>query len=515
MGIVSTLIARRNVLVGLLLFFCVHAVGLDLGKRNVTMWRPFLEWTLENPSCDGNPFDLEASARFGHVDSGATHVTEMFFAGKNQWRFRFSGSLAGTWTFVTSSADPGLDGHTGSITVTPNSDPQARGFLTHAGNKFAIQEADAKDLRGHLFQVYMNQHIVTTNFEAFADPGLLTTYLNDVQANGFDTAFTYLNHNWFKLGVLRHDEHDKVNPDLETFEILDQIITSAHARGMRWHFWAWGDESRKWTPHGLPGGVNGAVDRRLQRYIAARLGPLPGWSMGYGFDLVEWTSEKGRNGWARYLHEKMGWDHLLCTRGFKLSGSDNNIIAYSGFGGNDLTTTKCGPADFAEVARHMDANPNAPSLYEERHSYLRNGFQLDMDGTRHLRWWQAMSGGMGGFYGFYAKSEHPYPNPEQLRTFHRFWKSRYDLDLNRADTLSEACVLQSDDKQRLVLYQEKTGAITVDLSGIPKKLPVIAVDAAKEYEEIALDSLVPGKQAIALPHASDWAIAIGDFSDEQ
>jgi len=43
--------------------------------------------------------------------------------------------------------------------------------------------------------------------------------------------------------------------------------------------WAWGDEQRRMTPKRW--GINGKVDRRLQRYICARLGPLPGWSIAF------------------------------------------------------------------------------------------------------------------------------------------------------------------------------------------------------------------------------------------
>lgn len=510
--VLTSYLVRTTAMLGLAMASALGAHGADLGQRDTTMWTPHIEWSLNNSSYSGNPFDVVASVTFSHAGSGAAHATEMFYAGDDTWKFRFTGTRSGPWHFVTSSEDPELDGHTGTVTVTPNGDRNVRGFLTHVGNKFAIPHANAEDLHGYLFEVYMNQHILYTNFEAFADPALLDTVLEDARQNGFEIVFAHINNNWLKLGTLRHDEHNSVNPDLATFEILDRIITETHARGMRWHFWAWGDEARKWTPIGLPGGINGEVDRRLQRYIAARLGPLPGWSMGYGFDLIEWTTPEGRNGWADYLHQQMGWDHLLCTRGYHLNGKRNNMTSYSGFGGNDLTTTRGGPANFEEVCQHIDADPERPSFYEERHSYKREGFQLDMTGTRRLRWWQAMAGGLGGFYGFYQTSEHPYPNPEQLRTAHRFWKNRFALDLNRADALSDAHVLASSDHTRFVLYKEDTEAIQVDLAAMPGKQRAVAVDGAAEYKEIDLGELAPGKHVIKLPHASDWAVAIGDFS---
>ncbi len=479
-----------------------------LTPREASMWSPYIEWTLENPSCDSNPFDVLASVQFVHEQSGAVHLTEMFFTGQDTWRFRFTGDRKGMWTFTTSSVDPKLDGYSGRVLVKANPNPDAPGFLTHVGNRFALQHDDANDLRAHLFNVYMNGHITGNEFKRFAEPKVLNTLLDDTQTNGFDTTFIYLCHNWLNLGTLRHDEHDSVNPDLATFDILDNMIVQAQARGMRWHLWAWGDESRKWTPHGLPGGINGKVDHRLQRYIAARLGPLPGWTMGYGFDLIEWTSDKGRNGWAEYLHEKMGWDHLLCTRGYALNNPKNNITAYSGFGGRDLSTTHGGPADYNEVVSHMDADLFRPSFYEERHSYLRDGFNLDMDGTRRLRWWQAMAGGLGGFYGFYSSSPHPYPHPEQLRTAQRFWKGRFTLDLKRAPDLTDGYALTTPDMARLILYKEATNAIKADLSHMPQRARALAVDTCKSYKEIDLGVLDARKQTLRLPYQSDWAVAV-------
>ena len=489
--------------------------GEDFGELAATMWAPFVEWSVENPTCEGSPFDLMAKVTFTHTDSGARHITEMFYAGGTTWRFRFTGTKAGEWTFTTTSEDPELSGHTGRVQVDPNPNPAIRGFLTHQGNKFAIQQRDADDLEGYLFVVYMNGRLLPEGFPGLADPAKLEAVLDDTAANGFEIAFTYLCHNWLKLGTLRHDEHDSENPDLQTFDLLDQIITAAHARGMRWHLWAWGDEARKWTPIGLPGGINGPVDRRLQRYIAARLGPLPGWTMGYGFDLIEWTSEEGRNGWASFLHEKMGWDHLLCTRGFRLAGTKNNITSYSGFGGNDLTTSRCGPADYAEVARHIDADLDRPSFYEERHSYLREGFKLDMTGTRRLRWWQAMAGGLGGFFGFYEKSAHPYPNPEQLRTVQRFWQDRFTLDMVRCNDITDGCGLKDESRSLYVFYKEDADHIEVDLSSMPTAQRAIAVDAARAYAEVDLGGLAPGRHTLGLPARSDWAIAVGGAPDKQ
>jgi hypothetical protein len=153
------------------------------------------------------------------------------------------------------------------------------------------------------------------SLSSFLSQGHVDGYLDTAQQNGFDVVFVDVVPAWLQLGTLAYTDHSSEDPDPQTFRILENIVTSAHKRGMSVHFWAWGDERRKWTPVGLTGGINGPVDQRLQRYIAARLGPLPGWTMGYGFDLQEWVTEPQVGKWAEYMHQHLGWDHLLMGRG--------------------------------------------------------------------------------------------------------------------------------------------------------------------------------------------------------
>ena len=493
--------------------FPLHAA--DLGSRDATMWLGE-EWSLENPSYDGNPFDVIAQVTFSHTGSDQARTTEMFYAGDDTWKFRFTGTRLGEWRFTTTSDDPELNGRSGTIMVRPNPDPKIRGFLTHKGNRFAIQTGEDAHLEAYRFNVYMNRTRFTGAIIGLPDEADdFLAFLRDAQQHGFETVFVHVVNNWFRYGALKYSEHDSDSPALKTFAALETAIRTAHRQGCRVHIWAWGDESRKWTPIGV-GGINGPADRRLQRYIAARLGPLPGWSMGYGFDLHEWTKGSQLDDWSNYLHEHMGWDHLLCARGHKLPDRANNMNSYDGFGrGVELTTTSHGPRDYHEIVEDLDADPDRPHFYEERHSYLREGFRLDMDGTRRLLWWQTMAGGMGGFYGFYPDSPHPYPSPEQMRCVRDFWRGRFLLDMVRANELTDGLCLKTPDNTKFVFYKENTDTIRVDLSAAATPLKAVAVDTTKEYHEIDLGSLRPAKQTIKLPAMSDWAIAVGKFRHQE
>jgi hypothetical protein len=323
-----------------------------------TLWSPYIEWDLENPTYSGNPFDLIASATFIHMTSGETRTTEMFYDSGNTWKFRFSATRTGEWTFTTASSDADLNGKGGTVTITSNSDPSIKGFIKSQGNKFARQIGENGELEGLLFNVYMNHDDFPNNgkLALYADVNFISAYIQDAQQYGFNTIYLPVHNEWFKLGANTYNEHSSENPDTQTFEILEKIITTAHSQGVSFHMWAWGDEGRQWTPIGV-GGINGIPDRRLQRYIAARLGPLPGWTMGYGFDLQEWVSESQIGEWAQYMHEHMGWRHLLMARG--RSHSELDVKSYSGLKSHS----------YENAISNMNSDNSRPHFFAERDLY--------------------------------------------------------------------------------------------------------------------------------------------------
>jgi len=496
-------------------------VPATFGESRTTLWSPTLEWTIDNDSYEGNPFDLVAKVTFTHESGEKKHVTEMFYAGDDTWKFRFTGTRIGKWTFTTqadgrngTTEDDDLHDHSGAIVVSEHRDPQMRGFITHRGNKFARQVGGPDDLEGFLPDTYMNQRKYgnpegygwTDITPTLTDPKVYEAYMDEVEAHGCNGVFVHVINQWLKAHALSYDDHDSVNPDFETFAALENAIVRAHQRGFYVHLWAWGDEARKWTPRGLPGGVNGKVDRRVQRYIAARLGPLPGWVMGYGFDLQEWTDEKDLGSWADYLHQRSGWRHMLWARG----RSDEALDArsYSGYG----------VESYDQIVEKLESDPDRPHLFEERDTYLRGRGGLTQDGSRRFMWRQAIAGGMMGFWGHYPKSYYdkgPYPKPGQFVCFRTFWDGRFLLDLKRAAELTDGYALASPDREHVVFYKEDTSSVTMDLSGAPGPLPAVAVDTKKAYREIAIGPLKAGKQTWKAPHKSDWAIAIGMFNSRK
>jgi hypothetical protein len=458
----------------------------------------------------------------------------MFYAENNTWKFRFTGTLTGNWNFVTSSSDPELNGHTGTVSVSSNSN--ATGFLTKNGNKFAIQTGDTGTLKPFRLNVFMTDYqgdsdANDTSIYAFRNntESMTRTYARAAKSNGMSAIYVSLLHNMFELGVNRHDRHSSTNPDPRTFEIIEKFITTAHSEGIHAYFWAWGDDQRRWTPSGLPGGINGTTDKRLQRYIAARLGPIAGWSMGYGFDLHEWTNAAQRNAWANYMHSHLGWDHLLSARGSRLPNG-NNINGYSsdgrGEGGLD-TLALGGPHTYNEALQDIQSDSGEPSLYEERHVYKRDRFYgsswrdtTSMEGTRRLIWRTTMVGGTGGWYGFFREdpvfgNDAGYSNPEQLVTAKEFWdtKERFMFNMQPANNLSSnSVVLKSSDNRNYVFFAEDASSVNLNLSGMATTQTAIAVDTKQSYREVNIGNLTPSNSDWTAPYVSDWAIAVGSFN---
>ena len=77
-------------------------------------------------------------------------------------------------------------------------------------------------------------------------------------------------------------------PDVRTFAALEAVASEWSERGGWLHLWMWGKgDSGDFS--NLPGGYSGPQSRRINRYIAARLGPVPSWSMGIGWDPTDET----------------------------------------------------------------------------------------------------------------------------------------------------------------------------------------------------------------------------------
>jgi len=489
----------------------------ELATRTGVLWAPYQSWTLTLSGVEGNPFDVVANAAFDHADGGARHVTQLFYEGDGRWTFRFTGTRTGRWTVTTSSDHAALDGWRGEVVVEPNPDPKAQGFLTTAGGRFAAPVDEAGALAARQYHVYIDAATRNSLSDYPTEPrerdAAIDAILDDVDAHGMDALFVAVNHGWFAFGAESYADHDSVDPSLTSFAVLEALILRAHARGLSVHIWAWGDEERRWTPIGV-GGIDGEADRRLQRYIAARLGPLPGWTMSYGFDLDEWVTPEQARAWWAHLHDHLGWPHLLMARESASTVDDPaRIFRFEGAKLDVFSSDERPQRDFYAAAVAALEASDLPVLFERRFVHTRDGV-WDMDTTRRAIWQFTLAGGVGAVWGPLWDGSRPYPEPAQLRTHRTFWAERWSLDLERPPEpidLAYGYVLRDAAGTRTVVYAEATATVRLDLAPMAGAAPAVAVDTRLPYAEIAIGPLAPAVTAWTAPYASDWVVAVGDF----
>jgi len=461
------------------------------------LWEP-VTWAFRNPGCSGNPYDLAARATFTHESGEETIRTDLFYDGRAIWKLRFTGTRTGQWNYVTKSADPELDGLSGTLNVRPN--PGVAGFMTHYGGKWGRLGID---------RAFVPQYVMYCDpLTLYRDPDRIDadidTFFTGHGFNGFHLAVLC---RWFDIEKLRYNEivSPSPNPDPRTFEVLERLIRKVHAAGGVVHLWAWGDQQRRMTPKKW--GLNGEVDRRLQRYICARLGPLPGWSMSYGWDLQEWVKERDLRAWHDYMHRHLGWFHFLGGRAPDLTQICDGL---------DYSSYQQHRPDYDIYVKALDQYPDKPTFLEDRFRVRKNVYpkkDYDFDRVRRGLWHSTMAGGAANIWGnlLNPRSDdmsHPFPNKDQILTWSRFWKDRFRKECVRDRRLTDGVCLKRPGTS-LVFYRENADTIRMDLSELRGPIRVVAVDTCRRYEEIEVVGLKAGPdQTFKAPHFSDWAVAV-------
>ena len=477
-----------------------------------TLYIPYIEWEIADASWSGNPFDVVATTTFRHVGSDASITTDMFYSGTDSWKFRFSGTQTGTWTFSTTSDDPDLAGHTGTVVVLPNSNPAARGYVAGRGSSWSWS-GSGPPFVPQLAMYGVPPYFHENGAQIDAD---IAEFLVEHGFNGFHVPGAA---HWFDINQKSADNIATAVPDERTFEAFELLISKVYLAGGSVHIWMWGDDARRWTP--TRWGINGLEDQRLQRYLAARLGPLPGWTMSYGFDLDEWVSEAELQVWVDHMRDRLGWPHLLGARpGGPNSGTDHSpYVAWNA--PMEYASFEHHKPDYETYLQAVEALPDRPAMSEDR--FRIRGTEpkdYDMDEIRRGLWQSTMAGGVANIWGVEpvsplvsegASPSEQFPSPQQVQTYSTYFTTRWLDGYSRCNGLTDGVALCAADNDRYLFYAEAANSVRLDLSGMAGSQSVVAVDTTLHYAEIDLGVLDPVDQVWTAPYVSDWAIAVGDF----
>ena len=503
-------------------------------ETTMVLWGQSAQWTLGGGPVAGNPFDVMATATFEHLESGRTISTELFFNGDGIYAFRFTPDATGRWAFETSSDEQALNDYRGHIDVLEPNTESGAGFIAAAGSQW-VRSRDNKPFVPQLVMYRSPRYI--TDLKSIRDD--IDSFIKSQGFNGFHLPGSC---HWFDIEWNKCASGRDRNPDPATFAAVEALITEAYHAGATVHLWLYGDSERGWNPSAW--GLNGEEDQRLQRYIAARLGPLPGWTMGYGFDLDEWVEPDDLKTWHTFMHSKFGWPHLLGAR----SEGPNRGLDHAGmqiYEGLDYVSYEHHQPDYDVYRAALQANPDKPVFSEDRFRIRRKnarGKDYTVEMTRRGLWRSTMAGGVANIFGNLegpdlmsmlaygservfgnrnseavfgnlvgdkdnqARGSQPYPPELQGMTYRRFFADRFPLrpKISRTD---EQYVLQSEGSY--LAYAED--AAQFDLTEVESVLVdavIVAVDAKKSYAEISLSASELTNSMWRAPYRSDWAISV-------
>ena len=528
-------------------FTTVTAAGASFPLTSLELYQT-ADFTVRVPPTQlagrGSFFDVDAAANFTNPATGDSFTTRPFYDGGADgyavYRFRFTPTSVGSWSLSTTSDVPALAGLEGTVRVQPSPDPARHGFLTSANGRFAAPVAGSQELEAIDYQVYFRGGWPLENLGALPRDDerlreVLGALLDEAATNGFNAVLVGVWHHWFELGTSRSDRHFSVEPDPATFRVLETLAAAAHARGMNVHIWQWGDEQRLWSPRGIPadarspgdsGGVNGVADRRLQRYIAARLGPLPNWSLSYGFDLNEWADEDAVRSWAEYVQAHSARPHLLTGMEVRRSASNLFDLGDDKLGLVSKTRVAESAIDGAHAAGgsvpmvlydaaviELAAAGGKPVIFETRYLHMRDDLWTQERTLRSL-WSLSMAGGVAAIWGVDWDLQASYPQPEQLRTHRAFWAGRPAAEMISSARSDGSLTLMSPGGERGVIYAPD--AARVELPLLTPGVTVTAVDTRRSYEPLDISPPSVGSSQLGAgepfawdaPYVSDWALAI-------
>lgn len=380
------------------------------------------------------------------------------FRENNQTKFRFTPTQQGVWTFSTG----------GEIAINADRPAYAKGFVTAAGNKWIRSATQA---------AFVPQFLMYNKFDDL-DAGLDEF----VEGHGFSG---------FHITNLRDFMR---NPSY-----FEAVVLKTYRRGGVTHFWLWGDEQRSLTPSTYD------VDTDLlYAEIAARLAPLPGWTVGYGFDLFEWSTASEIESFREKLRADCSYHHMVGARGHKNEYTEISDEL-------DYASWEWHRPSYSDYKDHLEHSEQRPAFSEDRFRIWESIYPGDYSPelTYQGLWDSTMAGGVANIWGHQLEGEdfsEPYPNKEEIKTYSTFISATFSADMRPDNALVNQgrCLRGS---KSAICYSQQPKDIRFTLDDIEMPVQIVAVDTRKAYRAIEL-SVSDAAFDWQPPYPSDWAFHI-------
>jgi hypothetical protein len=260
----------------------------------------------------GNLFDAEANVTWTHENTATSLNGSVFYNGSGDtFIFRFGAELQGEWTGNTTSNISGLNGLNFLVNVTEPSNGSRTGWsgqIEDEPTAWARQSGPNATLtkRTPILVMWDQPGIYYNDLQKMRDN--ISEFLDE---HGFNGVHFGVNAGWFNVTLLNESDvpPSATEPDIQTFVVLEELLKEVVDRGGWVHIWMWGQNYSNTTAKNLDNGWQGAEHVRLLKYIRNRLGPVPGWSMGVGFDIDEWLNQSEFEFWLDNLAPLTGGYH--------------------------------------------------------------------------------------------------------------------------------------------------------------------------------------------------------------
>lgn len=294
-------------------------------------------------------------------------------------------------------------------------------------------------------------------------------------------------------------------PNLRAFmqnpEFFEAIVLETYRAGGTTHFWLWGDQQREQSPDEYPGSVE-----ELYTALGARLGPLPGWTLGFGFDLYEWATQEQIDRFRDAMSLQSSYPHLIGARGAK-----NRYISV--YDDADFASWEWHQPNILDYRDHIREAGGRPAFSEDRFRIRKKTRYPDkdytLDSTRQGLWFSMIAGGVANIWGNMDDSGYfsaAYANRDAIRFYRDFVDAQFSTDLRPIGEASanSACLSNAT---KLVCFASRPAAIR-----IPQQIDIERIESIVATDTIGLNRYELRGDAIAsdglvsVPHASDWAL---------
>ncbi|MCF7707552.1 MAG: DUF5060 domain-containing protein [Verrucomicrobia bacterium] len=478
--------------------------------RSIDKWRQF-RVGFENASWEGNPYGLQFKAVF-ESPSDRSLTQFGFYAGGNTWKIYFMPDETGVWSYTTISPDADLDGHTGEFICKSSDLPGALVGAGENGNRWKYADA------GYVMPLIWGVGAYKKGIGHFRahnpdDPNVRAAInkASDIGAILLNTgAIVLAKRDWAKawpndaMPYVNGKEGIIFNPVF--WDNLNATMDYARDRGMGFYFMLYTDDALK--PDNLGIAPDSKSERRLFRYVTARLAPYPVVLWDSGIDITEYRNHAWINRFTDWFRRNDPWKHPVSSRHGGGSGSavaENQT--YDSVGGAFMPKRD-------ELLKHL--RKTVPTAHTDHWRVFISRGDWTNRKIRNAVWYCGLSGGQAPFPDYSQGAFDRRVMDKGAIMIEHATHFFHDMtvygfgNLYPADSMilsGENAVAARNADMEFVVYDKDGGLLELDLTGFPGNLIARWYNPRTGEFSMNSDTKGGGVKAFDSPgNTADWVL---------